>query len=133
MNFIREPMIMGDPNIWARYENSENRKSIGTISSYLYTSGELLYLARGKIGINDNTVRGTIIIDTNTLIPLAGLTKENWIKIEITVSNVSINITATNISGETNRNSIPSEFENAYDYEKNGYYISTDRRCIGLV
>ena len=70
--FRREPIEGVDPNNWAYYELEQNRFILGALTAYLFNVGNSLYLYPGKIGIDNNTVAGTITIDANTLINISG-------------------------------------------------------------
>ncbi len=134
--FTREPKNMLDPNAWGPYEKAQNRRILGSLSSFLYAAGaelKKLVVNKGVIGIDTNTVAGTINITENTTIDISGLAKNNWLKIEASIINRDGFINAAEIVGATNRNEIPTDFLNAYDAEKNGYYIATTKRVIGLV
>ena len=130
--FIREPREGGDNNVWAEYLLEHTRSIIGILTSRLYNSSGILKLKTGRIGIDNNTNKGIVVIDTEIAISIAGLSANNWIKIEMTVSGTVPTFTATDITGETDSGLLPSIIQNSYDGEKGGYYISNNKRCIGI-
>ena len=58
--FTREPKNMLDPNSWGILEKAQNRRILGSLTSFLYTSGSTLIAAKGTIGIDTNVIAGTI-------------------------------------------------------------------------
>lgn len=130
--FVREPIEGGDQNSWAAFLLSQTRMSEGVITGQLYNSGGTLKVPACKIGINDGTNRGVAEIDTITDINLAGVSNETWAKIEMTVSGTSVAFAAADIVGATDPTTLPSEFKNSFNAEKGGFYIDSDKRCIGL-
>lgn len=132
-NFVREPIEGGDSNSWATYELQQNRRSEGQMTAYLYNDSGTLKLSTGIIGIYDNTNRGTIVIDTITTVDISSVSNSNWGKVEVSVSGTTITIAVVDISGATTESTIPSDYLNAYDGEKGGYYITATKRCIGIV
>lgn len=132
--FIREPITGGDDNAWAPYLMALTEAGgIGGLTAYLYNDGGVLKLSKGFIGINDGTVKGVCVMDTVTTISLAGVTNELWAKIEVSISGTSVTVAAADIAAATDPATLPSTFKNAYDPEKGGFYIATDKRTIGLV
>lgn len=130
--FRRQPQIGGDTNAWGTYLNAIINDATGIYSSYLYNDSGTLKLSKGLIGIDNDTNIGLATIDTITTITLTG-TAGIWQKIELSVSGASVTLAATDIAGETDPDVVPSGFTGAYDPEKGGYYITSSKRCIGIV
>jgi hypothetical protein len=131
--FRRFPESGGDYNVGANYNQYQLESTLGLLTSQLYNDSGDLTLKVGRIGIDNGSSKGVAKIDTEEVIDLSGCSNENWIKIEMAVSGTAPVFTATDISGETIYDSIPSTFINAYDAEKNGYYITSTKRTIGIV
>lgn len=134
-NFVRYAIPNGDDGVWATYEEAQNYTgNIGTCSAYMYveTTGFTLELMQGRIGIDNGTVEGTAIIDTQTSVSLVGTSNQTWIAIELAVSGTAVTISATDIAGATDVYNLPSTFLNAWDGDKQGYYLSATKRCIGI-
>ena len=130
--FRRIPIAGGDNNTWAPYLLAIISDSVGCYSSYLYDDSGTLKLSKGKIGINNDTNEGICLIDTVTTITLDA-TNGIWQKIEVSVFGSAVTLSATAIAGKTDPSVVPTEFTGAYDPEKSGYYISTTKRCIGVI
>ena len=133
--FYREPITGADDNQWAPYLLAQIREAIGHYTAKLYNDAGTLKITKGRIGIDNETHQGVSDIDTVTTISLAGVTNGNWAKIEMTVAGSSVTFTAmdTSTGVDTNLYLMPSAFTGAYDDEKNGYYISVTKRCIGII
>lgn len=131
--FFRKPIIGADNHSWAPFNDAFIKDAIGNYSSYLYDDSGILKVAKGRIGISDGTNLGISIVDTITTIALSSVSNSYWAKIEMSVSGTAVTFSAANITGETDPSSIPAVFGTAWDGEKNGYYISTNKRLIGVV
>jgi len=131
--FFRKPVIGGDLNVWGRYNDALISDSIGNYSSYLFDSAGVLKLSQGLIGIDDGTNYGVADIDTETTIDISGISNSNWAQIELSVSGTSVTLTATDIAGATNQVVEPVNFTSSFNPEKSGYYINSDKRCIGII
>lgn len=131
--FYREPVEGADENSWAPLLLSIIAESIGAYNSYLYDDSGALKLTRGKIGIDDNTNRGVVVLDTEETIDLSSVSSGNWAKIEMSVSGIIPSFSASDISGATDPETIPVDFSSAYNNEKNGFYIIPTSRTIGVV
>lgn len=130
--FYREAISGGDSGIWDTYELPQNRNVEGNISCKLYDDSGTLKITVGRIGFNDGTNRGTMVIDTVTTISLAAVSNGNWAKIEMALSGGAPVFTAADISGATSSTTLPAGFTGAWDGNKQGYYIASNKRCIGL-
>jgi len=128
--FFRKPIIGGDNNAWAAYNDAYIKNAIGDYTSYLFDDSGTLKVSAGRIGINDGTNLGVSIIE-ETAITLSG-TAGIWQKIEMTVSGTSVTFTATDIGGATNPAIIPPTFVAAYNASKGGYYMVAAARTIGV-
>jgi len=131
--FTIEPATGGDSGIWGPKELEQNRMTLGAITTKLYDDGGALKMTVGKIGLDNDSKKGSVWYKSIVTISLAGISTSTWAKIELSVSGTSTSITALDIAGETDANVIPTAFKNSYDPEKGGYYISTTKRCIGVV
>lgn len=132
-SYTREPTTGGDNNAWASYLLPQNRRGgEGALSCRLYNSGGSLYLSTGFFGINDGVTRGTVEVTTEGTISLAGLTAGYWAKIEAAVSGTSVTFTTTTIAGGNDFTVIPTDFSNAWVGVKGGFYISSNKRCLGI-
>jgi hypothetical protein len=131
--FKIEPIDFGDSGVWGPKELAQNRPSLGAISCLLYDDGGTLKINKGQIGFDDGTNKGISVIDTITTISLASVSAGNWAKIEMAISLGAPVFTATDIAGATTAATIPTGFTGAWDYSKQGYYISATKRCIGLI
>jgi hypothetical protein len=129
---FRFPIAGADENTWAQYVLAMERMNIGLNTCKLYNDGGALKLTKGRIGIDDGTQPSICEIDTITTIALTGSTSI-WQEIYMTVTATTVSFTAINIAGAINAYEISSTFTNAYNAEKEGYYINADRRCIGIV
>lgn len=130
--FRRQPIAGGDNNAWAPYLLASIDIAIGNYSSYLYNDSGTLKVSKGIIGIDNDTNKGVALIDTVTTITLSA-TNGIWQKIEMSVSGSAVTFTALDIAGKTDPSVIPTEFSGGYDNEKMGFYISSTKRCIGVI
>lgn len=131
--FYREAVKGSDTGVWADFELPQNRAgSIGQYTPYLYNDSGVLKLTKGRIGYDNSSNKGVIVIDTIPTILLTGVTNQNWAKIEVSVSGETPSFTAADISGATDPTTLPTGFTGAYDQDKQGFYIETTKRVIGL-
>jgi len=133
MSFLREPIIGGDDNTWGTYLLAQFQATLGDLSCKLENVGGTLYINPGHFGIDDGTNRGIVTVPAAESISLAGTSNETWIAIECAVSGTAHTFTATDIAGATDPTLLPTDFRNSYDGEKGGFYITNNKRCIGLV
>ena len=77
-------------------------------------------------------MNGVALIDTVTTISLAAVSSGNWFKVELTRTGTTPVFTASDISGETDPISIPTELDDGFDPEKGGFYINSNARCVGI-
>lgn len=131
--FFRLPKENGDENTWAQYVLALEKNAIGDYTSYLYDDSGVLKLSLGRVGINNGTTSGIVLNDTITTISIAGVSNSNWAAIEMSVAGITATYTATDIAGETEEYSIPSDFTGNWDYDKNGIYITSTKRTIGVI
>jgi len=131
--FSRKPSIGADLNNWAPFNDELIRYAIGAYTSYLYDDSGALKVSLGRIGINDGTNEGISHIDTITTVDMSGVSTSNWAKIEMSVSGTAVTFTALDIAGKTNPVVLPTEFTGAWSGAKSGYYITSTKRCIGIV
>ncbi len=131
--FYIEPIDGGNTDSWGPKELRQNRNVEGNVSCKLYDDSGTLKLSTGNIGFNNGINRGTVLIDTITTVSLAGVSNGNWAKVELSTSGTTPTIAATDITGATDSNTIPTEFTGAWDGAKQSYYISTTKKCIGLI
>jgi len=133
INFTREPIENADVDVWAQYELAQNRRSDGANTAYLYNDSGVLKLSAGELGIFDGNNRGVIENDAAIIIDISGNSDYTWIQIEAQViSAINVSITAVDMAG-IDPNELPAVFRNSYDGEKGGFYINSNKRCIGLV
>jgi hypothetical protein len=130
--FQRKPIENGDLDTWAQYNDELNYNTIGLLSCRLYDSSGTLRLSDGRIGIDDGTNIGTVIDISDQSIDISAGSNSNWGKVEISVSGDTATIAISDISGATSADSLPSNFTDAYNGKKGGFYISSSKRCIGL-
>lgn len=133
-HFYKKPTEFSDNNLWApKAEEMMKTSGIGVLTTRLYDDSGTLKISTGRIGINDGTVEGISNIDTVTTISIAGVSSGNWAEVYMSVSSTVVTFAAIDISGATTEQDIPSDFLNAYVSTKDGYYINSARRCIGIV
>ncbi len=131
--FIRFPIDGGDTGVWASYLLDNIKDLIGNYTCYLYDDSGTLKVSKGQIGIYNGVNYGISKIDTITTISLAAVSNSNWAKIEMSISGSAVSFAAADIAGATNPASAPTDFTNAYNPEKGGFYITSTKRCIGIV
>jgi hypothetical protein len=131
--FRRFPEPGGDYDVGANYNQYQLESTLGLITSQLYNDSGNLTLKVGQIGIDNGLNKGVVKIDTEVVIDFSGVSNSNWAKIEMAVSGTAPVFTATDIAGATDPSEAPSEFKNAYDGEKGGFYIDSAKRCVGLI
>lgn len=131
--FQRFPIVGGDLNQWGTILNTLREQNIGLISSKLYNSGGSLYVSAGKIGIDDGTYKAAIDITVAETVSISGVSNGNWALVEVYISGTTVTIAATDISGATDENEIPSNFTGSYNPIKGGYYSTSSRRTLGIV
>jgi hypothetical protein len=132
--FFPKPAIGGSNNVWATYLDMLVRAGgQGALTCELYNDSGTLKLSKGKIGIDNGVVEGVSVIDTITTISTAGMTANNWHKVEMTVSGTAVTIAIAAIAGATDESTIDTATKAAYDYEKAGYYLDPAKRLIGVV
>jgi len=131
--FFRKAITGADNNNWAQYNDAFNLNAIGDYSCYLYDDSGTLTISKGRVGIDNGSVVGVSEIDTITTISMAGVTNSNWAKIEMSVSGSAVTFTALDISGENDPASFPGVMSTSYNGEKQGYYIDSTKRVIGVV
>lgn len=131
--FFRKPIIGADDNTWALYNDQFILTAIGSCRSFLYDDSGTLKISIGKIGIDNGSIKGISDIDTITTIDFSGVPTSNWAKIEMSVSGTGVSFSASDIAGKTDPAIIPVEFTSSWDGSKEGFYISADKRCVGLI
>lgn len=130
--FKLEPLVGGDDAVWGDKELSQNRLSLGLTSCLLYDDSGTLKISQGQIGFDDGTNKGVSKVAAVRTISMAGVSSGNWAKIEMTITAGAPVFSATDILGATTAATIPTEFTGAWDGNKQGYYISATKRCLGL-
>lgn len=130
--FQREAIDGGDSGIWADPENKQNRRSLGRMTAQIYDDSGTLKVSVGRIGFDNGSNKGTIIVDTITTISMAGVSNANWAKIEVSVSGTTPTFAAADIAGATDPASLPGGFTGSYDSDKGGFYITGTKRVLGL-
>ena len=132
--FYREAIDGADQGVWADQELPQNRAgSIGQLTAQIYEDTGAIKVRPGVIGLDNSSNKGIIVVDTITTVDISGVSNSNWGKVEVSISGTTPSFTAADISGATNPASLPSNFTDAYDSEKGGYYIDATKRCIGLL
>lgn len=131
--FYQEPIDGGDFDNWGRKDQEQPRRSIGEITCKLFDDSGTLKVKVGRVGFDNGSAKGTVYIDTETTVSLAGVSNSNWALIEISVSGTTPTIAATDLSGATDESQVYSTFTSFYDYEKGGFYVTATKRVIGLV
>jgi hypothetical protein len=129
--FYRKPIIGGDNNTWAAFNDAWIRSSIGEYTSYLFDNSGTLTLSPGRVGINDGTNEGIAIIDANTTITITG-TNARWYKIELSVSSTSVTIASSVLTG-SDASTLPTELTAGYITTKQGFYDDSTKRLLGVV
>lgn len=132
-SFFRKAIIGADDNNWAIYNDAFNLNAIGDYSCYLFNDSGILKISKGRVGINNGSVVGVSDIDTITTVSIAGITNSTWAKIEMSVSGSAVTFSSLDISSENDPASFPSVMATAYNGEKQGYYIDSTKRVIGLI
>lgn len=130
--FIRFPNDGGDEGVWAEFEAAQNYNGIGINSCRLYNDAGALKISVGRIGIDNGTVKGTVVIDAVEAIDISGVSSGNWAKIEMTVSGTGYVFTATDISGGTDFSTMLSSVKAIFEEAKNGFYFEATKRCVGV-
>jgi hypothetical protein len=105
----------------------------GMFTCRLYNDSGTLKIGTGYIGIDDDTTQRIFKVDTVTTISVSGVSSSNWAAIEVAENSGAPVFTATNISGATDESTLPSDFTTGYDTLKNGYYINSTKRTLGIV
>lgn len=132
-NFTRFPVTGGDNGVWGPLLLANIRDMVGLNSCKLYDDSGTLKVSQGKIGINDNTNEGIMTIDTITTISIAGVSNSNWAQIEVELSGGVPVFSATDISGATDSDALPTNLTDSYVGSKNGFYINATKRTIGAI
>jgi hypothetical protein len=131
--FWRFPIDGGDQGTWGPFNDAMNNAgAIGQYTSQLINNAGNLQVTRGLIGINDGTNEGVVEVGSVATVDISGVTSGIWAKIEMSVSGTTYTFTATDIAGATAPAALPSGFTDAYDTTKQGFYISSNKRTIGL-
>ena len=132
--FVREAIKNADTGLWADYELPQNRAgSVGQYTSYLFDDSGDLTVKKGLIGFDNSSLKGVFNIDTEVVVDISGVSADNWAKIEVALSGGVPVFTAEDISGATDPSTIPTTFTDAYAESKQGYYITSTKRCVGIV
>jgi hypothetical protein len=132
--FFPEPVAGTLSGYWDTRELPQNRAgSVGQLTSKLYDDSGILKLSVGLIGFDNSSRKGVIDVDTITSISLAGLTASRWAKIEMSVSGTTPTIEVTSIASATDPNTIPTELTGNYTQTKQGFYITSTKRLLGVV
>jgi hypothetical protein len=63
---------------------------------------------------------------------IAGVSVGTWCKVEVSVSGSAVTYAVSDIAGAVTEQTIPPTVVAAYDYKKAGYYLSADKRIVGL-
>ncbi len=134
--FTREPINHGDAGVYHDYVMAQMRRGgEGGLSCELYNSSGALYLSKGSFGIYDSATpaRGACNVTTEGEIDKSGGTAGLWHAVEVSVSGTAGTPTITAIAGATDESIIPASIKAAYQYDKQGYYITTSKRLLGIV
>jgi hypothetical protein len=129
----REAIDGGDLDTWAQYQQAHDRLSIGLCTADLFISGGAAYMRKGKIGLYNGTTRYVIDNSADASISVAGLTASRWAQVEVSVVAGAVVVEVASMGSEVERLVTPSTFLAAYDGSKGGHYLSTTKRCIGLL
>jgi hypothetical protein len=130
--FKREAIDGGDSGVWAPFELDQDRRSIGIQSAQVYDDAGTIRLSKGRIGFDNGSALGTVIIDTITAISRAPASNGNWFTISMTVSGTTPTFTVADIAGAVDPEIIPTTFTGAWDPTKGGYYIVSTARIIAI-
>lgn len=130
--FTRVAIPGGDDGVWDQYEEPINLLGLGNNTLKLYDDSGTLKLAQGRCGLDDGSQKGACIVDTLTTISIAALTVSLWAKVELSKTGTTLNIEITSIVGENDPETLPVSFTGGYDADKQGFYITGTKRCIGL-
>jgi len=122
----------GDRGVWGPKENEVNLLGLGTCTAYLYDDAGTLTLGKGRVGLDDGSQKCSLIVDTATAVSLAGLTASRWAQVELSRVNTTLVIEITTIAGASDPAALPASFTGAYDGDKQGYYVVTTKRVVGL-
>ncbi len=134
--FTREPVNHGDAGVYHDYVMAQMRRGgEGGLSCELYNNAGALYLSKGSFGIYDSATpaRGACNVTTEGEIDKSGGTAGAWHAVEVSVSGTAGTPTITAIAGATDESTIPASVKAAYQYDKQGYYLTTSKRLLGIV
>lgn len=131
--FVRRARDGGDRNQWADFQHAQDYLGIPVNTPLLYLDGADLKYSKGIVGLDDESDIGSCIFDTILILSVASLTNSLWAKVELSRINTSLTISLTSIAGANDPTTLPASFTGAYDGEKGGYYIQSDRRCLALI
>jgi hypothetical protein len=129
----RFPIPGGDDGLWDEYEEPVNLLGLGNNTLKLYNDMGTLKLAQGRCGLDDSSSKTVCIVDAITTISIAALTDSLWAKVELSKTASTLNIEITSIAGASDPSALPASFTGGYDADKQGFYITATKRCIGLV
>jgi hypothetical protein len=129
----RQAIDGSDDGIWAAYEQAHNHLAIGENSRKLSVVAGDLTLSKGYLGYYNGSQYYVIANSASRIISVAGLTVSLWARIELSVVAGSVVTEITSIVGANDPLTLPASFTSAYDATKGGVYISSTKRCIGLV
>jgi hypothetical protein len=131
--FYREPTNHGDNNVYHDYVMLQLRcGGRGGLTMELYDSGGALYLSAGYAGIDDGVTKGTVERTVAAALSIAGVSAGTWCKVEVSVSGAAVTYAVSDIAGGTDESVIPAAVKAAYDYFKGGYYLTADKRLVGI-
>jgi hypothetical protein len=129
--FYREPAEGGDIDNWHDYAMAQMRcGGVGGLSIEAYMTGAVLYLSAGFAHIDDGTVRGAVERTAATVVDYTGVTVGKWGAIELSVAAASVTITVSELADSVDGATIPASVKAAYDYAKNGYYLTATKRLV---
>lgn len=132
IDFKRFPISGGDTGQWDTFLDPQVKNTTKTMTLKCYLDSDELKVSAGRIGIYNNSNYGSVLVDTTTTIDTSSITTTSWFLIQCSTSGDNGTITAANISGANNFNTLPSEFTGSYDYSIQGYYQTNTTRLIGL-
>jgi hypothetical protein len=125
--YQREPIDGSDFNVWGPKELLQNRVAQGLNSCNLYDDSGVLKITAGKIGINTGSSTGVVDVPTAETIGIGSVSSGNWGLVLIAVGGSTATISATNITGATDPDSIPTELTGAFNGSRGAYYSGANR------
>ena len=127
--FTRNPITSGDQGVWGPYVLAQFNAGLGIMTCPIYNDAGALKIGKGFIGIDNDSYKGIIEVDTVTTITL-NTNNAEWGIIEVAVSGTTVAFSCTN-TGKTSADTLPTDLISNWDPEKIGYYEDPTKRALG--